>query len=156
MNEAVKALLAGLVGRPCCLQHVGHCARLSLGFGDVVQDTPRPRGEWQIGTYYCAWRVVRGERILCGSSDAIIDPEGALKVLRSIPWGRFEGIWQPTEMDVRIELSDDVSVDFFSTIVDDCTVDIFRPNKTVISFSPAKGWEVGDSDRPWNPTPLGD
>jgi hypothetical protein len=144
-----------LIGQPCCRRRVGRASKsLSLGFGRVIPHT-NPKlpdafyGEWEIGSYYAAWRIVREGRILCGSQDAVDSPDELQASLEKIQLGSFISVSESRDFDVRVNLDGAVCVDFLGTISDDDeTFHIFGPSALFIGFSPLTRWRVGNSDRP--------
>jgi len=95
---------------------------LSLGFGaegrtsELAKKTCR---EWEIGTYYSAWRVVRDGIVLCGSQDAVDSIDELNVALGRVELGRFVSLRQPSDLDVRIEFDNGIVVDILSTISDE-------------------------------------
>ena len=127
---------------------------LSLGFGNQVHRKTKLidkfYGEWEIGTYLVAWRVIQGGRVVCGSQDAADSIEELNLALRRIEFGRFASLRQLTELDVRVEFDNDVAVDFLATISDeDECFHIFCPENIYIEFSLRGAWKIGQSDKPW-------
>ena len=88
--------------------------------------------------------------MLCGSQDAA-DANKLNTVLRGIELGRFVALRQPTLLDIRVELDNDVEVDFFvATSDDDECFHIFCPDNLHVEFSMRRGWKTGRSDEPWD------
>ena len=106
--------------------------------------------EWEIGTYYSAWRVVREGIVLCGSQDVVDSIDELNLSLGRIGLGRFMSLRQFSDLDVRIEFDSGVAVDFLATTSDDdeC-LHIFCPGERCIEFSVRGGWKAGPSDRRW-------
>lgn len=106
-------------------------------------------GEWELGTYYSAWRFVMKGQILCGSQDDS-DARVLDAAVSRIPLGSLSALRQASELDVRLEFADGLRVDFLATTSgeDEC-FQISCPDKRLVQFSFARGWEIGRSDRPW-------
>jgi hypothetical protein len=153
MNNEVQDLVVRIVGKPCTRKHVGRSRSLSLGFGEPARKSETSGiiyREWELRTYYCAWRVVKGGRVLCGSQDVVDSIDELNQAINGIELGRFSSLQQVGEMDVRIELDNGCAVDFLATISDDDECfHIMCPEHICIVFSPAGGWQIGPSDRPW-------
>ena len=48
---------------------MGFGARIQHGKPGLKDDY---KGEWELGTYGCAWRVIGDGKILCGSDDSVL------------------------------------------------------------------------------------
>ncbi len=145
----IEQKLKLLVGQKCSLQRVANDKSLFLGFGEVQESTTTPHGTWEIGTYDCAWRVLRSGKVICGRDDAI-DDIGELKdALGGITLGNFESLSHVSEFDFRVRFSCGTAIDILCTISDDDQViHVFFPQKEVAVFSVLAGWRFGRSDRP--------
>ena len=155
MNEFILRHIDGLIGQVCCLQTIGKDRSLNLGFGEAVRHkssiAEADHGAWEIGTYYCSWRIVHENLIACGSNDTVGGVEELRQKIRDLEWGRFSAIRHLSEFDLRVEFENGMCVDFLATISDnDEVVHIFCPGKFVLEFSLANGWRAGPSDQPWN------
>src|SRR5690606_35544518 len=93
MNATVLGYVGRLVGQGCCRQHIGKDRSLNLGFGEVIRHksaiAEADHGTWEIGTYYCSWRVIYNGKIVCASQDTVDDIEELRQKIREIEWGRF-------------------------------------------------------------------
>lgn len=155
MERRVQEIVEKLVGKPCCRKQVGRNRSLSLGFGDRIQHktvlTDGFYGEWEVGTYSCAWRIVKEGKVLCGSQDAVDSIDDLNIAVDRIELSRFSSLRQFTDLDVRVDFDNGIAVDFLATISDeDECFHVFCPEKLVIVFSAADGWRIGPSDKPWN------
>jgi hypothetical protein len=154
MNSDVTELIDQIVGKHCSRTKVGRMRSLSLGFGAEIRSplklSEQVHSEWEIGTYYSAWRVIREGIVLCGSQDVVDSTEELNLALAQIDLGRFASLRQFGDIDVRIEFDGGIAVDFLATTSDDdhC-FHIFCPGKRYIEFSVRGGWKTGPSDRPW-------
>jgi hypothetical protein len=152
--EAQKAL-HGLLGKPCCRRRVGRSRSLALGFGErlVHSKTHLPDtfyGEWELGSYTASWRVLRGQRVVCGSNDAVASIEELNARIQGIDIGSVTALRMLSTLDVRVELDTGLSVDFLdATSDDDESFHVFGPEHLYVEFSQATGWKVGVSNRPW-------
>lgn len=151
MNNDILDIIKPILGKRCCRIRVGTSRSLSMGFGEkVYHNNPNLNdtfyGEWELGTYYCAWRVMKGNRILCGASD----PDGSIeelnKNINSIEFGCLAAIIQLSDIDVRLESDSGIAVDFLATISDDDEYfHIFCPNHLHIELSIGGKWSIGKS-----------
>jgi hypothetical protein len=154
MSSEVTELIEQIVGKTCSRKEVGRTRGLSLGFGAEARSTVKLNEkvyrEWEIGSYYSAWRVVREGIVVCGSQDVVDSIDELNLALGRADLGRFMSLRQLAGLDVRIEFDSGVAVDFLATTSDDDeSLHIFCPGERLIKYSPRDGWRVGPSDRPW-------
>lgn len=154
--EFVAQAVEGLFGLPCCRRRVGPTRRaVSLGFG-AEQFHGNPTlvdsyyGEWEVGTYYAGWRIVQRGRVLCGSDDVVDSTDELNERLAALKIGRPIGIEMLSEFDVRLQLEDELQVDFLGTLGEDDehVVHIFGPQDLYLEYVVASGWEIGSSAEP--------
>ena len=108
-------------------------------------------GEWEVGTYNCAWRIIKDNEILIGSTDVANTIEELDGKLNNIYFGRIVSIGQPSPVDVRIETSSRICVDFLATTSKiDEYFHIFCPNNIYIDLSKNGKWTVDRSDTPFS------
>lgn len=157
LPKRIQELVAPLYGKECCRHQVWKPRSLWLGFGEkIYHGNPNLvsafYGEWEIGTYYNGWRVIKDGRLLCGSDDPVDCHSDLQAVLKDIRFGRLSGLKQMTPFDVRAEFDTQIVVDFLATISDgdECFSIINGLNHTAIEFSVAGGWKSGDSSKPWD------
>lgn len=154
MISELDPYLAALSGQPCCRKRIGRGKSLSLGFGKKVfhgnaKLVEEYYGEWELGSYYPAWRIIGGGKILCASQDAVDSLEELQVRLDELAIGSFVSLSQTAEFDTRIELEGGFRVDFLSTISDDDeSFHIFGPSALFVRFGPIQGWSIGKSDEP--------
>jgi hypothetical protein len=154
MDKDITKVIEQLIGKPCWRKEVGWMRSLSLGFGNQIHRKTKLidkfYGEWEIGTYYSAWRIIQGRKILCGRQDAADSIEILNLALNRIELGRFAALQQLTELDVRVEFDSGLAVDFLATTSPDSdnSFHIFCPEKKFIGFSVHGGWKIGPSDQP--------
>lgn len=147
-DRALHSALMNLTGKACCRQRVGRMRTLSLGFGEKIpHGNPRLvdgfHGEWELGTYSAAWRIIRDEKILCGSQD-VVDSLSELDVrLGKIEIGRIESVCLASRFDVRVSLDGNMHIDFFGADSgDDEIFHIFCPDGLYLAYSILGGWKV--------------
>ena len=141
-----------LIGKECCRVSVGAFKSLSMGFGkrvyhhnDKLVDTYF--GEWEIGTFYCSWRVIKNNKILCGASDSVDSIDDLNRSINCIQFGSIISISIFSGIDVRIEFDNGVFVDFLATISDeDEYFHIFCPDNVYIELSSEGKWLTGKSN----------
>jgi hypothetical protein len=155
MIEEIDNYIAALIGQPCCRKRIGRGRSLSIGFGKKVYHqksnlSDSYYGEWEVGSYSSGWRIVKREKILIGSNDALDSISDFNNRLAELSLGRFQGISQPTHIDIRVHLDCGASIDFLAaTSESDESFHLFGPSALYIQFSPVEGWKVGQSDQPW-------
>jgi len=144
-----------LKSKSCCRQRVGRMRSLSLGFGEKVfhgkNDFPDDfYGEWEIGSYYSEWRVIRAGEILCGSQNTVESIAELDNQLNTIQLGRVIKIENFSKFDVRVSFDNNICAEFFWCSNDDDEVfHVFGPKKLCAEYSVGNGWRVGQSDKPW-------
>ena len=154
MIRSVIEIIKEMAGLHCSRKEVGRSKSLSLGLGEesraLTKFNNRPYREWEIGTYRCAWRVVCGGKVLCGSQD-VVDSIGDLDAaLQQVELGRFVSLRMAGAYDIQIEFDNHTIVEFFATMSDeDEALHIFCPDGRVAEFSVSGGWRMGPADRPW-------
>lgn len=124
---------------------MGDDRSLFLGFGDIILvPNPRgaaPHGEWELGTYRSAWRMIQQREIICGSKDVVDSLDEIRNQLVKANGLKCIGIGLLTEFDVRVEFENSIWVDFLGTFSDDDEVlNVFLPKEYVVSFSIREGW----------------
>ena len=145
---SVHGAFSELVGKPCCRQRVGEWRSLSIGFGEKVPHGSSKKidpfyGEWEIGTYSSAWRIVRDGQILCASKDLVDSTEELDEKLQRIPLGTIVGVQALHQFDISVKLTDGVSIEFICVSTDDDEMfHIFGPNRLYVEYKYAKGWNI--------------
>lgn len=146
---SVGVLLRDVRGLRCCRKRVGERRSLSIGFG-AMQFHGDERlvdpfyGEWEFGTYYGAWRISRGPRVLCGSQDVVDSTQELHDRVERIELGCIVGVEMLTEFDVRVVLDGDLRIDFLGTHGESTehVIHIFGPNDLYADYSIERGWVV--------------
>jgi hypothetical protein len=156
INDKIKAAIAPLIGRECCRSQASCEGSLSLGFGEKVFHKNKRLvddfyGEWEIGTYYGAWRIIQDGKIIIGSNSIAEDSIGELnRILKQFNFGRFAALTALTDIDIRVELDNSVCIDFFAMASDEDEIfHIFCPGSEYVEFSIRNGWKLGKSNEPW-------
>lgn len=155
VNLNTQSAFAELIGNPSCRQRVGRGRSLSVGFGDKVPHS-KPKtadpfyGEWEIGTYSSAWRIIREGRVVCGSSDLVDSIDELDGRLQAIQLGAVVAIEALSQFDIRVKLDNGVLIDFIcASAEDDEMFHIFGPENLYIEYTCPDGWKVGRSNAPW-------
>lgn len=156
IDANIKGAVATLIGKRCCRQRVGRGRSLSVGFGEKVPHS-KPRtadpfyGEWELGTYSSAWRVIHKGRVVCGSSDVVDSIDELDERLQTIKLGVILVIEALSHFDIRVKLDDDVCIDFIcASSEDDEMFHIFGPESLYVEYVCRDGWKVGRSNAPWS------
>ncbi len=127
---------------------------LHIGFGERIFHNDASLvdpyyGEWEIGTYYAAWRVIKNNEVLCGSSE-VVDSLGELNdKLENIKLKKLLSIQMISQLDIRLEFENAIRIEFmdFNGDKDDEVVHIFGPNKFYAEYLVTKGWVIGVSNK---------
>jgi hypothetical protein len=152
----IQSAFAALIGERCCRQRVGRGRSLSLGFGSrVVHSRPKAEdsfyGEWELGTYSAAWRIVCDERVICGSSDLVDSADELDERLQAVKLGAIVAIEWLSLFDIRLRLDRGTFIDFiWASTEDDEMFHIFGPESLYVEYTCSDGWKVGKSNTPWN------
>ena len=146
--------LSDAIGKTCNEKKVRDYKMLSLGFGPSM---PAPlRGlpdrrvfEWSLGTFDAAWRVLDGDKILCESLESI-DEKEIEHSLSLIELGSLLGIELTSGLDVRVNFSTGLCVEFMAAGAGGNVFYIIGPLGYEASYSYQEGWELrrwsGSSD----------
>lgn len=155
VDVAIQDLLKPMFGKPCCRKQVGSMKSLSIGFGNKIQHgNPKLKddyyGEWELGTYNSAWRVMDKRRILCGIHDPVDSIEELNGALNRIELGSITSLEHYRNLDVRVELDNNIIIDFLAATSDDDELfHIFCPGDKYVEFTVERGWTLGESEKPW-------
>jgi len=154
MPPEVVSILQPIIGLPNCRTDVGERKSLSLGFGErVFHQNERLRtqfyGEWEVGTYYSAWRVIKGATILLARGDEGTSNDLAAR-LEDIPLGTIAVLVQSSPRDLRLEFNTGVIVEVLADTSkpDEECFHIFLPGKKYMELSAGGVWTLTDSDKP--------
>jgi hypothetical protein len=149
INGNMPDIITSVYGKPCCKQRVWRHKSLTLGFGERIFHGNSKLidnfwGEWEIRTYCNSWRVIKDQKVICGSNDTVDSIEELDAALGQIAFGRILSLTQEASgIDIRARFDTGIIVDFLTTISeDDETVSIFCPGKICVTFSPAEGWLI--------------
>lgn len=151
-TNILEALQPLLIGKKCCRVKVGASKSLSMGFGEKVYHNNDKLddayyGEWEIGTYYCAWRVIKNNKIICGVSDPAESIEELNSEINRITFGSIVSIAKLSDIDVQLKFDNGIFVDFLATISDeDEYFHIFCPDNVYIELSFDGKWSMGKSN----------
>lgn len=152
MEQKTLQFIKELEGLKCCRAKVGEFRSLSLGFGEKVYHNNSKLndsyyGEWELGTFCGAWRILHNGEICCASNDGL---EAELdKNVKNISFGNFVSITQLSDIDVRITLSNKICIDFLATIrADDEYFHIFAPHDQYAELRKGGVWKFGKSNVP--------
>lgn len=139
-----------MFGKPCCRKRVGAVhAGIAFGFGaQVFHNDARLidsfYGEWEIRNYYRAWRVIQNGRILYGCHDFMAVNE-LNAAINQIAFGNIISLEKIADFDIRMQLDNDISVDFLATTTDEESLVIFGPNELCVEYSASDGWTASDA-----------
>ncbi len=152
--EFIKPIIERLSREPCRRKAVGRMRSLALEFGNnalqIGSDLSIPiPGEWRLGSYRGAWRIVQKGRVVCGSHDLVDNLQELNDKVAALQIGSVLGIELNSPHDVCVRLSDDTHIDFLGIFSDDDELfHLFGPENLFVSYSLERGWEVGRADAP--------
>ena len=154
MKKEILNAITSIYGKKFCRVRVGRSKSLSMGFGEkkfhnkpILSD--KYYGEWEIGTYYGSWRIIKNNKIILGSTDSKDDLDYLNKKIKKIKFGEIVSITNISAFDVRVEFNNNLIVDFITLFSDDDEYfHIFIPDHGVVRFKKGS-WVVGKSNVPW-------
>jgi hypothetical protein len=157
LGEEFREFLKPIFGKACCRQRVSEPRGLRLGFGEkIYHGNPKLidayYGDWELGTYYCAWRVIKGGRILCGSDDSVESANELNSAICQIDFGAIQSIEHLSSLDIRLGFDTGIMVDFLATTsdgTDECLGIVHNSSHRAAEFSVEDGWTIGASNLPW-------
>lgn len=154
-NETKKTFLE-VFGKSCCRKRVGRDRSLSMGFGKKIPHGKSKLidsfyGEWEIGSYSAAWRVMRDNKILCGSMTAVESIEELNVQLQKIDFGVIFQIEELSSFDIRVSFDCGAYIDFMCASIDDDEMfHVFGPDYTFVEYKFPSLWKTGKSNIPWS------
>ncbi len=118
MNKEIQKIIASIYGKKCCRVSVGNSKSLSLGFGaKLYHNNPRLKdtfyGEWELGTYFGNWRIVKNSKIQLGSGD---EADIISNKIKDIKFQEISAIENLSDHDVRVKFSDGLAIDFLPVV----------------------------------------
>jgi hypothetical protein len=105
-------------------------------------------GEWEIGSFGGPWRLSRGATILLESQDSGSSISQLDARLRDIQLGSIKCVSYLSAAEIRVELDNEISVDFLAPDEDGEGFHIFAPGRKYIEFVSPNRWNISDSSRP--------
>lgn len=147
--NAILLKFKDLIGQPCCRQRIGRFRSISLGFGKKIPHGSLNRadyyyGEWELGSYRAAWRLVRDKVILCASGDLVDSLYELDENLQRIELDSIKQIEQVSEFDFCIYFSNGIRLEFFTVTSDDDEIlHLFCPDGSHLSYSLEGRWQIG-------------
>lgn len=148
VQNQLSAVIADLKGQLCCCQRVGEHRSLRLGFGErVTRSKMKVRdpffGEWQIGTYGAAWRIVQNDRIILGSMNPVDSCADLDTELEKIKFGSVLNIETPSRFCVRVSLEGAMFIDFMAASNEESEIFfLLNPDGSDIEYRCTTGWEI--------------
>lgn len=152
--EVVHKEISDIYANNCCRKRVGSGRSLSMGFGDKkyhgnIRLIDNFYGEWELGTYTAAWRVVKDGHVLLGSCDPVDSVSELDELFGDLSFGRIVSINNINSLDIRVEFDCGSCIDFVNASSDDDEIfHIFGPSDLYVSYIPVEGWTIGKSNQP--------
>lgn len=150
----VQDALNGLFGKRCCRLRAGEHRSLSLGFGEKIPHSRKRsvdsfKGEWEVGTYTAAWRIIRDGEIISGSMTPAESNDDMERQVEGIHLGSVQSIEMLSRFDIRLVLDGGMSIDFIGVSSDDDEMfHVFGPNHLLVKYYCAGKWSIGQSNIP--------
>jgi hypothetical protein len=145
-----KEILIHLENLPCCRVDINRYKNLNIGLGEKVRNECMNSrveyyGEWEIGTYNAAWRILKNGKFISGSKQQFDDTNIETQKIKLLFNEKFISIIELNEYDIRLIFSGNLIIDFFSCSNDDEFLHILNVdgNFWVLEF-PNK-WRQGKS-----------
>lgn len=148
LSNEVSNFLQSLVGKECCRQRVGSYAKLSLGFGkkiyhQKINHLDNFYGEWELGSYRAAWRIICQDKIILASKDLFSEDITLDDKLQQIKLGRIEYISISHYFDIKVQLDNATTIEFLCCSSDnDDIFHIMNTTESYLGFQPIKGWHL--------------
>lgn len=146
MTKEVLKKLDPLFGQKVCKTRVWRYKSLMIGFGKKMYHNDPTlidsfNGEWELGTHYSSWRILKKKKILIGSNDST-DIKKLNKKVKKIKFGKIISIRPLTKIDTRVEFDNNICVDFLSTFGDSSedVFFIFCPDNIYIGLKSNGDW----------------
>jgi|LakMenE01Jun11ns_1017448.scaffolds.fasta_scaffold9770642_2 hypothetical protein len=148
-EKHIQLILDGLYMADRCRIQILHSGSISIGFGSMVhhgnaklRDTYY--GEWEIGSFHNAWRLVSGSRVLCTGDTDEYQAQISESELEKNLSKRIRRVYNLSTLDVRVDFGSGVCLDFLSVgDAEDESFHIFCPNEQWLAFTPNRGWLLG-------------
>ncbi|MDR1148290.1 MAG: hypothetical protein LBK66_06620 [Spirochaetaceae bacterium] len=111
-------ILMTLQELPICRVEVDPYKNLHVGLGKKVKNLCKNSrveyyGEWEIGTYISAWRIVKEGKLISGSRQIVEDTDIETQKIAPLFNEKFITMMELNEYDIRLIFSGDLIVDFF-------------------------------------------
>jgi hypothetical protein len=119
-----EKILRNLENLPCCRVDINGYRNLSIGLGKKIQnDCKNSRveyyGEWEIGTYSAAWRIIKGGEFISGSKKLFDNADIETQSLIPLFDETLLSITELNEYDIGLKFSGNLFVDFLNCSNDD-------------------------------------
>lgn len=149
VDDSIQRLLDELYQEDRCRIQVLPKGSISIGFGRrIPHGRPKLRdkyyGEWEIGSFHSAWRLVSGSRILYTGDTKHCETNIIEHELETHLSRRICRVYSLTAFDVRVVFESDICLDFLSVgDASDETFHLFCPKNQWVAFMPNQGWVQG-------------
>lgn len=132
----------------CNIKKIGKRRDLSIEFGERAEKNKWKipfveHRKWRLGTYRSAWRLLKDEKIICGSQDVADSVDDLNKKLANTEIGTLSNVELISAYDVRVSFSNNVIIDFFCTFEDEDEIfHIFGDDNLYVGYSIVEGWVI--------------
>jgi hypothetical protein len=139
MND-YEELISNLLGQKVCRIQVDDNRSLSIGFGEkVFHQKKRSKdsfyGQWELGSYYPSWRLIKNDRILVGAHDLESVADIKLNLIELLQ-GRLINLEIWKTFNITLYFDDEIIIEFFpATNEEDELFHIFCPENKYIELN---------------------
>ena len=154
--DSVLEHLLKLRGMPCEDVSLGRNSLLRMSFGAITEkklrkESPGISYEWEIGSFYNNWRLVKNGNIVAGAQDTDQGGSYVKDHLLAREFGALREVVQTSAYgDISVFFSGGQEIQFMALISEDDEIfHVFCPGFTFVEFNPRKGWTLGVSNKPW-------
>lgn len=154
LTDEIMSHLAPMLYKECCKVRVHYSDSLTIGFGEKIYHNCERLvdpffAEWEIRTDWCAWRIRKGNHVICGKDQLVETFEELHEIANKIVYGTLISISQPSDIDLRLEFDTGIVIEFFASLgFNDSYYEIFCPNDIVIVLLSRGNWIIERTNIP--------
>lgn len=143
-------ILNKMLGQSFCYAEIGYSGAFKIGLGNrIFYDHPRLshlfHGEWDIITISSAWRIIKDEKIICGSYDFLEENESKFNTL---VFGILLNINCTPPYGLALSFSSGIRIEYWNQSATDNSLEILAPNNTYLELDHKGIWKESCSNIP--------